>query len=91
MYYNNNKKVPSKTISRVMSLDNHLSRHGVAAVLKRRRAQATNLKRDGPPHCFYPVLLRMGFTCALAVTREAVVSYTAFPPLPGHMYAELCL
>ena len=46
-----------------------------------RRAQATYLKRDGPPHCFYPVLLRMGFTCALSVTAEAVVSYTAFPPL----------
>ena len=25
----------------------------------------------------------MGFTCALSVTSEAVVSYTAFPPLPG--------
>ena len=31
---------------------------------------------------FYSVLLRMGFTCALPVTRKAVVSYTAFPPLP---------
>ena len=30
----------------------------------------------------------MGFTCALAVTREAVVSYTAFPPLPGQMYDD---
>ena len=28
------------------------------------------------------VLLRMGFTCALPVTREAVSSYLAFPPLP---------
>ena len=28
------------------------------------------------------VLLRMGFTCALPVTSEAVVSYTAIPPLP---------
>lgn len=28
------------------------------------------------------VLLRMGFTCALPVTVQAVVSYTAFPPLP---------
>jgi len=27
--------VPSKTISRVMSLDNHLSRHHVTAMLKR--------------------------------------------------------
>ena len=31
---------------------------------------------------FYSVLLRMGFTCALPVARKAVVSYTAFPPLP---------
>ena len=31
---------------------------------------------------FFLVLLRMGFTCALYVTIEAVVSYTAFPPLP---------
>ena len=30
----------------------------------------------------------MGFTCALAVTREAVVSYTAFPPLPGQMHMD---
>ena len=28
------------------------------------------------------VLLRMGFTCALPVTREAVSSYLAIPPLP---------
>ena len=31
---------------------------------------------------FYSVLLRMEFTCARPVTRTAVVSYTAFPPLP---------
>ena len=31
---------------------------------------------------FYSVLLRMGFTYALYVTVQAVVSYTAFPPLP---------
>ncbi len=36
----------------------------------------------GPRHCFCSVLLRMGFTCALSVTRKAVVSYTALPPLP---------
>ena len=29
------------------------------------------------------VLLRMGFTYALPVTAEAVVSYTALPPLPA--------
>ena len=49
---------------------------------RRRCARATYLKRDGQPHRFYPVLLRMGFTCAPAVTSRAVVSYTAFPPLP---------
>ena len=32
---------------------------------------------------FYSVLLRMGFTYALSVTRKAVVSYTALPPLPA--------
>ena len=37
----------------------------------------------GQRHCFCSVLLRMGFTCALPVTRKAVVSYTAFPPLPA--------
>ena len=31
---------------------------------------------------FYSVLLQMEFTCARPVTRTAVVSYTAFPPLP---------
>ena len=44
---------------------------------------------SGPPEsttgsriAFYSVLLRMEFTCARPVTRTAVVSYTAFPPLP---------
>ena len=32
---------------------------------------------------FCSVLLRMEFTCARPVTRTAVVSYTAFPPLPS--------
>jgi len=31
----------------------------------------------------YSVLLRMGLACAFPVTGEAVVSYTAFPPLPA--------
>ena len=39
-------------------------------------------KAGGPRQRFDSVLLRMGFTCAPAVTREAVVSYTALPPLP---------
>ena len=40
-------------------------------------------KAGGPRQSFVSVLLRMGFTCALSVTSEAVVSYTALPPLPG--------
>ena len=39
--------------------------------------------RPGKPVALCLVLLRMGFTCAPSVTRRAVVSYTAFPPLPG--------
>ena len=41
----------------------------------------------GPRKRFVSVLLRMGFTCAPAVTSRAVVSYTAFPPLPGIILA----
>ena len=39
---------------------------------------------------FYSVLLRMGFTCAPAVTIGAVVSYTAFPPLPAVPAVYFC-
>ena len=39
--------------------------------------------RPGKPVAFCLVLLRMGFTCAPPVARRAVVSYSAFPPLPG--------
>ena len=38
--------------------------------------------RPGKPVALCLVLLRMGFTCAPPVTRRAVVSYTALPPLP---------
>ena len=38
--------------------------------------------RPGKPVAFCLVLLRMGFTCAPPVARRAVVSYSAFPPLP---------
>ena len=42
----------------------------------------------GPRQRFCSVLLRMGFTYALSVTRKAVVSYTTLPPLPiGHAAA----
>ena len=46
-------------------------------------AVSSNLpKAGGPRQRFCSVLLRMGFTYAPSVTREAVVSYTALPPLP---------
>ena len=38
--------------------------------------------RPGRSLAFYLALLRMGFTYAPFVTERAVVSYTAFPPLP---------
>ena len=41
-------------------------------------------KAGGPRQRFCSVLLRMGFTYALPVTRKAVVSYTALPPLPDY-------
>ena len=45
-------------------------------------AASSNLpKAGGPRQRFCSVLLRMGFTYALPVTREAVVSYTALPTL----------
>ena len=48
-------------------------------------AGSSNLPENATGRCIVlcSVLLRMGFTCALSVTRQAVVSYTAFPPLPG--------
>ena len=57
-------------------VNDHLSRTAVASSLK----QPTWSRRAAV--CFCLVLLRMGFTCALSVTRKAVVSYTALPPLP---------
>ena len=69
----------SRTVSRVMSSDDHLSRSDCC-----RQAQATYPKaRTGHLIVSDSVLLRMGFTCALSVTSQAVVSYTAFPPLPA--------
>ena len=46
--------------------------------------------RSGKPIVSYLVLLRMGFTCALLVTLEAVVSYTAFPPLLENRAVYFC-
>ena len=39
---------------------------------------------------FFSVLLRMGFTYALLVTKEAVVSYTALPTLPTEPAVYFC-
>jgi len=39
---------------------------------------------------FYSTLLRMGFTCAPPVTRRAVGSYPAIPPLPAEPAVYFC-
>lgn len=71
--------ITSKTISRVMS------RIIIYPVLLS-PAGSSDLPENvtGSHMVFYSVLLRMGFTCALSVTRKAVVSYTALPPLPEY-------
>ena len=78
-----NKKA-SKTISRVMS---KLQQATVGMIIYLGRllpAASSNLpKAGGPRQRFCSVLLRMGFTYAPSVTREAVVSYTALPTLPA--------
>ena len=52
---------------------------------------------SGPPEsttgsriAFFSALLQMEFTCARPVTRPAVVSYTAFPPLPAKPAVYFC-
>ena len=62
-----------------MSLNNHLSRRC------RCRQRSSDLPESvtGSHIALCSVLLRMGFTCAPPVTSRAVVSYTAFPPLPA--------
>ena len=53
-------------------------------------AASSNLpKAGGPRQRFCSVLLRMGFTYAPPVTRKAVVSYTALPPLPDSGQARI--
>ena len=46
-------------------------------------------KAGGPRQRFCSVLLRMGFTYAPPVTRKAVVSCTALPPLPDSGIARI--
>ena len=53
-------------------------------------ATSSNLpKAGGPRQRFCSVLLRMGFTYAPPVTRKAVVSCTALPPLPDSCIARI--
>ena len=63
----------SRTISRVLS--------GMIICLGRLLPAASSdlPKASGPHHCFCSVLLRMGFTYALSVTRKAVVSTRSYP------------
>ena len=70
--------VSSKTVSRVMS------RIIIYLILLLPTDFSDPPKSVTGSHiAFYSVLLRMGFTYALSVTRKAVVSYTALPPLPA--------
>ena len=70
-------KKPSRTISRVMS-------RMIICLAPPSPATSSDPPESSPGrlNAFCSVLLRMGFTCALPVTVQAVVSYTAFPPLP---------
>jgi len=65
-----------QTISRVMSLNDHLSRPAVASRFKR-----PTRERDGQPHSSLFGLASSGVYRACLVTKTAVSSYLAFPPL----------
>ena len=76
------ENVSDKTASaNYLSLDGTWRFHYVDDRDKRPGAEVT---APGYDDSSWVALLRMGFTCALSVTVQAVVSYTAFPPLPGH-------
>lgn len=70
-------KKMSRTISRVMSLSDHLSRPTVTS-----RLQQPTRKHSGPLYGFLFGLASSGVYRALPVTRQAVSSYLAVPPLP---------
>ena len=67
----------SRTISRVMSLNGHLSRTAVAGSLKQPTRKLTGSHMLPVRSCF-----EWGLHVPPPVTRRAVVSYTALPPLP---------
>ncbi len=66
----------SRSISRVLSYNGHLSRPAVAS-----RLQQPTRKHGGQPYRFLFGLASNGVYIALIVTNKAVVSYAAFPPL----------
>ena len=72
----------SRAVSRVMS--NALPHVIIIYLVLLLPAGSSDLPESttGRRIAFCSVLLRMEFTCARPVTRTAVVSYTAFPPLP---------
>ena len=67
----------SRTISRVMSLGDHLSRPTVAG-----RFEQPTRKHSGQLYRFLFGLASSGVYRALPVTSQAVSSYLAVPPLP---------
>ena len=80
----------SGTISRVMSLNDHLSRTYVAISLKRPTG-----KQIGSIYGFPTLARRLGLASdgvytAPHVTTRTVVSYTAFSPLPSKMAVIFC-
>ena len=67
----------TQPISRVMSLNDHLSRPAVT-----NRFERPTRERDGQPHSPLFGLASSGVYRACLVTKTAVSSYLAFPPLP---------
>ena len=67
-------------------MNSHLSRPAVTGQARRGHRKA---RRAAVSLRF--TLLQMGFTWTLSVTEQAVVSYTAFPPLPAEKAGGLFL
>ena len=68
----------TQPISRVMSLNDHLSRPAVT-----NRFERPTRERDGQPHSSLFGLASSGVYTASPVTSRAVGSYPAIPPSPG--------